>query len=409
MKKILLPLMMPLLILCTACSDDDDLSTKPKERQDIILSRSESQMVEENVKFAFSLFDKVNEYEEKPNWLIAPFSASVTLGMIANGTEGNTQVELLNALGFTGFSLEEMNTYYKKLGSELKALDNTTQLYLANSIWIDNGLDVYDPFIKTNKDMYDAQVSQLDLDSPNALQSINNWCAQQTENQITRILDKMPEEAKICFLNALYFKGVWKNKFKESSTKEETFHYADGRSNSVKMMMQNEDFGYYHNETFALAEFPYGNSAYSMVVLLPHENKTLTESLQLFTADYWTESVQMANQNLNVQFPRFEMNYETDLIQIMKNLGVSDVFDREKADFSQMTSTSLFLGLLKQATSIKVDEKGTEAASVTVGSGMITAPGPQDPVDFYINRPFAFLIKEKSTGTILFMGKVTEL
>ena len=93
----------------------------------------------------------------------------------------------------------------------------------------------------------------------------------------------------------------------------------------------------------------------------------------------------------------------------MKNLGVSDVFDREKADFSQMTSTSLFLGLLKQATSIKVDEKGTEAASVTVGSGMITAPGPQDPVDFYINRPFAFLIKEKSTGTILFMGKVTEL
>ena len=111
MKKILLPLMMPLLILCTACSDDDDLSTKPKERQDIILSRSESQMVEENVKFAFSLFDKVNEYEEKPNWLIAPFSASVTLGMIANGTEGNTQVELLNALGFTGFSLEEMNTW----------------------------------------------------------------------------------------------------------------------------------------------------------------------------------------------------------------------------------------------------------------------------------------------------------
>ena len=408
MKKILFPLMLQLFVLCTACSDDD-LSSEPKERQDIMLSRSEMQMVEENTKFAFSLFDKVNSYEEKPNWMIAPFSTSLTLGMIANGTDGNTQTEIQEALGFNGFQLYEMNDYYKKLSAELKVLDNTTRLYLANSVWIDKGINVHGSFTNTIEEKYDAQVSNLDFYSADALQSINNWCAMQTNDQITRILDEIPENAKVCFLNALYFKGVWKNKFQESLTKDETFYYADGRSKPVKMMMQNDSFGYCHNENFALAEFPYGNSAFSMVVLLPHESKTLNECIQLFDADYWTGSVEMVGQNLNVKFPRFEINSEINLMEVMMDMGVCDVFDYEKADFSTMSSNSFFLGLLKQASSIKVDEKGTEATSVTIGSGMVTAPGPQDPVDFFINRPFAFLIKEKSTGTILFMGKVTEL
>ena len=111
------------------------------------------------------------------------------------------------------FQLYEMNDYYKKLSAELKVLDNTTRLYLANSIWIDKGINVHGSFTNTIEEKYDAQVSNLDFYSADALQSINNWCAMQTNDQITRILDEIPENAKVCFLNALYFKGVWKNKF----------------------------------------------------------------------------------------------------------------------------------------------------------------------------------------------------
>ena len=175
------------------------------------------------------------------------------------------------------------------------------------------------------------------------------------------------------------------------------------------MMKQTKSFNYTTNESFSIAEFPYGNEAFSMVVLLPNENKTLEECLRIFTADYWMKDVEMSMRKLNVLFPLFEMNYETDLINVMKEMGVSDAFNIDNADFSLMTSSSVYLNLLKQATYIKVDEKGTEAASVTLGAGMNTDAGPTTTIDFFINRPFAFLIKEKSTGNILYMGKVTRL
>lgn len=409
MKKILLPFMMLLFMSLMACSDDNDASVTPNDRKDIVLSRSETQMATENVKFAFALFNKMNELEtEKPNWMVSPFSASVALSMIANGTDGNTLTELQNVLGLSDFSLEEMNEYNRKLNVELPYLDNTTKLCVANSIWADKEIDMYGSFINTNKDVYDAQISTLDFSLPNALENINSWCAKQTENTIPEILDDMPEGVKVCFLNTLYFKGTWKEKFSESATENETFYCMDGQQHLVKMMKQTEDFYYCDNKTFAMAEFPYGNEAFSMIVLLPHEDKTLEETLQEFTVDYWAE-IEMSKKELNVCFPRFEMNYETDLIQVMRSLGVSDIFDEEKADFSRLSSIPMYLNLLKQATYIKVDEKGTEAAAVSVGTGMVGDSGPAKTIDFFMNRPFAFLIKEKSTGNILFMGKVTAL
>ena len=410
MKKILLPLAMPLLMIFMSSCSEDDVSATSNNRKDIVLSRSETQMAEENIKFAFSFFNKVDELEsDKDNWMVSPFSASVALSMIANGTGENTFEEIKKALGFDDFSLEEMNEYYRKLNSELKYLDNTAQLYMANSIWTDNGIDVYNSFAETNKNVFGAQISTLDLSSSNALKNINDWCAQQTNNTIPVILDNIPEDVKACFLNAIYFKGIWKNKFNTSDTSDQTFYNADGQSNLVKMMKQTESFNYTTNESFSIAEFPYGNEAFSMVVLLPNENKTLEESLRIFTADYWMKDMEMSMRKLNVLFPLFEMNYETDLINVMKEMGVSDAFNIDNADFSLMTSSSVYLNLLKQATYIKVDEKGTEAASVTLGAGMNTDAGPTTTIDFFINRPFAFLIKEKSTGNILYMGKVTRL
>ena len=405
MKKLFLCVAL-LAGLCCSCQKDDGLSSSLQERKDIVLSRSEEEMVNENVKFAFSLFSKVNEMEkEKPNWMISPFSASVVLSMIANGADGNTMTELQDVLGFKGFSMDEINNYYKKLDAELKGLDNSTQLAFANSVWVDNGVNVYGSYAQISKEMYNAPVTTLDLMGPDALRTINKWCGEQTNGLIPQVLDKMPDGIVACFLNALYFKGIWKNKFKESYTKNELFTCADGRTKMVKMMKQNESFDCWGNEYFSLAEFPYGNEAFSMVVLLPDEGKTLEECLQQFTADCWMESVKMTERNLNVHFPRFELKYETNLVGVMKELGVTDAFDAMSANFSNFSSYDTFVSLLKQSTYVKVDEEGTEAAVVTVGGNMVTAP---EFNKFYMNRPFAFLIKEKSTGTILFMGKVTE-
>lgn len=402
-----------LLCIFAACQSDDDSSSRPKPRKDINLTRSEQEMTDLGTDFAFRFFQQVCKTEVKqPNLFVSPLSASLCLSMIANGASGNTLTEMTDVLGFSDYSLEEMNSYHKKLVEALLNLDNTTQLGVANSIWIKQGFKVYDDFVNVNRTMYDAQVQELDFASPRAKDIINNWCAEKTHNCIKEILKEIPEEARLYLLNALYFKGTWKKQFHKSETKAGRFTNEDGSQSTVQMMnMSEEYFNYATNEYFSMAEFPYGNEAFSMVVLLPANGKALDDCLPQLTDEHWQEwNDALSNAELNVMLPRFELKYDKSLITDMRDMGMKDAFDEELADFSKMSAAQLFIGLLKQCTYVKVDESGTEAAAVTVGGMMDNAIGPGNPpICFHVNRPFVFLIKEKSTGTILFMGKVTAL
>ena len=398
--------------LLTACQSEEGNPLEPKERKDIVMSRSEEQMTEESTEFAFRFFNQINQSEKKePNWMVSPLSASFALGMIANGAAGNTLAEIQQTLGFGQASLDEMNAYYRRMTNELLGLDNTTTMGIANSIWIRKGFKVYDSFVDINKKMYQAKVSSLDFSSPDAPAIINRWCSEQTNGCIEEVI-KETQASLMYLLNALYFKGVWVEKFQESATRLEDFCGENGTKSKVQMMNQTEHFRYAYEETFCMAEFPYGNEAFSMVVVLPDEGQELDGVLEQLTFENWKKlNAQMRGQALSVKFPKFELHYKKDLIDDMKTLGVKDAFD-EKADFSALSPAKLFLTLLEQYTYIKVDEKGTEAAAITVGGFEMMAPGPLSPsevVPFHMNRPFAFFIKEKSTGTILFMGKITKL
>lgn len=177
------------------------------------------------------------------------------------------------------------------------------------------------------------------------------------------------------------------------------------------MNLYEASISYAQNDYFAMAELPYGNEAFSMVILLPVEGKTLEECLPQLTEEHWAEwKDRLAVRTLNVKLPRFQMNYKKDLVGDMRALGMLDAFDADKADFSGISADEeLYVSLLQQITYIDVNEEGTEAAAVTIGGLETTSPGPSSVIPFYVNKPFAFLIKEKSTGVILFMGKVTEL
>ena len=414
MKKSLITLLRSLPLVTISCNEDDASSSvvERNRRYDITLTRSQEEMANENTKFAFSLFSKVNELETKePNWIMSPLSASIALSMTANGADGNSQAQIKEVLGFNGFQMNEINSYYNYLCNELIAVDNSAKFNFANSVWLDNDFKAYDSFVETNKEMYDAEVTTLDLSKESALKKINAWSAKKTENLIPVILNNLPDNTMFCLLNSLYFRAEWDSWFKESRTVDETFTSANGKQSQVKMMKKEGIKLYYKNESFALAEFAFGNEAFSMVVLLPNEGCTLEESLQKFTAKYWAEYLENRKgkiADLIISFPRFEVKYEADLVEAMKGLGITDIFDQNKANFSKMTPNNIFINLLKQSSRIKVDERGCEAAVTTVVSGMLGSPYAEE-VEFNMNRPFAFLIKEESTGTILFMGKVTEL
>lgn len=414
MKDYLLVVLMTLLIVITSCNEEDGSSSvvERSKRYDITLTRSQEEMANENTKFAFSLFSKVNELETKePNWIMSPLSVSIALSMTANGADGNSQAQIKEVLGFNGFQMDEINSYFNYLCNELMTVDNTAKFNFANSVWLNEDFKVYDSYVKTNKDMYDAEVTTLDLSKKSALEKINTWSAKKTENLIPIILNELSEDAKFCILNSLYFRAEWDSWFNEHRTVDEVFTSANGKQSQVKMMKKEEIKLYYKNEIFALAEFAFGNEAFSMVVLLPNKDYTLEESLQNFTVDYWTEYLENRMgkiADLKISFPRFEVKYEADLIESMKGLGITDIFESDKADFSNMTSSDIFVNLFKQSSCVKVDERGCEAAVtavVTGGYGSAYA----EKAEFNMNRPFAFLVKENSTGTILFMGKVTEL
>ena len=175
------------------------------------------------------------------------------------------------------------------------------------------------------------------------------------------------------------------------------------------MNLRDERFNYAENEYFSMAELPYGNEAFSMVVLLPAEGKSLDECLPQLNDERWGEwNSSLSSSALNLKLPRFEMEYDKELIDDMMAMGMQEAFT-PSADFSGMADEDLLISLLQQFTYVKVNEEGTEAAAVTVGGMDVAAPGPSTVIPFYVDRPFIFLIKEKSTGVILFMGKVTKL
>ena len=402
-----------LLSILAACQNDENPSKpEPKPRKDISLTRVEQSLLDANTDFAFRFFSQVcNTEDEKPNVFVSPLSASLCLSMITNGASGNTLTEMQDVLGFpaSSFSLDDLNNYNQKLTTALLDLDNTTQLGIANSIWVKQGFKVYDSFVNVNKQMYDAQVQELDFTSPTAKDVINRWCAEQTNDCIKEVIKVIPANARMYLLNALYFKGIWASQFEKSATRQENFTNSDGTQQKVNMMNQTEMFNYTKNSTFSIAELPYGNEAFSMVILLPAGGKTLDESLSELTSENCKEwNSNMAGKQLQVKLPRFRVEYDKTLIDDMIAMGMKDAFDGNKADFSKMSAAELYVGILQQFTYINVDEEGTEAAAVTVG-GMLDSAGLPVTIPFYVDSPFAFMIKEKSTGAILFMGKVTKL
>ena len=401
------------LLLSVSCfiscqNDDDTNTTSTEERKTIVLSRAQEEMAVKNTDFALNLFKQIDA-KQTGNWMASPLSASYALGMLANGASGNTLDEIIATMGI-GSSLDEINAFHQKLTTELKELDNRVQLGIANSIWITDDYPIYDSFKDINRNTYQAQIETLDLQSADAPSIINDWVAQQTDGHIKDAIKELPREAVAYLLNALYFKGSWSNKFEEKNTKNRDFTNADGSITQVKMMQQwNVPLIWTQTHSYTIAELPYGNKAFSMTVLLPHEHKTVEECMSELTADDWASwMAKTTTRPTQVCFPRFELNAELDLVEVMQAMGMREAFSLDGAAFPEMSPDNLYFTSFKQNSFLKINEEGAEAQTVisTTIKGDYYGSGS---MILNVNRPFAFLISEKSTGVILFMGKINKL
>jgi serpin B len=397
------------LAACQSNSDDEPQNGELSPAESIRLALAEK--VETDNTFALDLFRTTCQYAEPAeNVFISPLSVSMALNMTVNGAQGTTKDEMLTALRAQGYSMNDVNEYSRSLRTALVKVDPSTEMAIANSIWYREGFPVKAPFIDVNRTNYDAEVREIDFSSPDALTQINGWCARQTKDKIPEIIDKIAPDVVMYLINAVYFKGIWVYQFDKKDTKEENFYLPDGTTSKVNMMHQQAALNYTTDKNAAYLELPYGNRAFSMIVILPQGNKTPDEVAAQLDSERWNNRMEeLSGREINLRLPRFKAECKYFMEKnILPDMGMTTPFT-PLADFGGISDWATYISAVIHKTYVDVDEEGTEAAAVTAVEMMFTSVDPSAPLPFTVNKPFLFAIRERSTGVILFMGKMETL
>ena len=419
------------LMLSCSSSDIEDLKD-PKvpinmlgEATPIELTEAQQAFVNDNNRFTFNFLKAANEAGQSgKSFIYSPLSITYALGMVNDAAVGETEKEIEQTLGFLQGGSKAVNEFCKNLIDNLPKVDNKATLNIANALFLNKGFTLKKQFEEDMKNYYDAKAEVLDFSA--SLQSaavINKWCEDKTKGMIPDIIEATDPQAVSYLLNAIYFKADWTSKFDEKNTKEESFASLNGNL-TLPLMHQNVLIEYYKNDVYSAVAMPYGNGSWEMTVMLPENGKTTDDVIKrvnqygLEGRDiFGTADDRYSPYEVDLKLPRFETSSDTDnldgkLNQLMRKLGVNLAFSADLSQIPNMCeNANLYIGMMRQKAKIKVSEEGSEAAAVTIGGMYDTAIAPSVPqypkAVFHANKPFVYVIREVSTGIILFVGKFT--
>jgi serpin B len=365
-------------------------------------------VVRGNTEFALALYQKVRTVEG--NLFFSPYSISTALAMAYAGARGNTETQMAQALHFV-LKQEQLHPAFAFLEAKLRDLqrEGHIQLRVANALWPQKGYALQDEFLALSNLCYGALVTGVDYrDVGTACATINAWVEEKTEGKIqdmipSGLLDAM---TRLVLVNAIYFKGNWASQFDQSLTRDAAFWVTADEQVHVPMMMNTHWYGYREGDGLQTLELPYAGNNLSMIVLLPKEIDGLTELEERLTVENlgrWLEHRE--RWQVDVLLPRFEISSPFRLEAALMSMGMVDAF-RDAADFSGMDgSKALTLRAVLHKAFAAVTEEGTEAAAATAVAMQLIGLSSPLPV-FRADHPFVFLIRENSTGSILFLGRV---
>jgi serpin B len=387
--------------------NDDPKGIKPAKHIDLTWKQRDKANADN--RFGLRMFREVARLEGD-NTFFSPFSLNMAMGMLYNGTSGDTRTEMAEVLGITNFSEVECNGYYRTISRELLDVDPSTEFVIANAIWYRNQFRVKEGFVETGKNYFDAEVKALDFSAPGAAGIINDWCSDKTGGRINHIAAN-PLEGDMILTNAVYFKSKWQKekKFDKENTKPDDFTKSDHTKIRVNMMEQTTDLSYYADPYLQCVELPYGNQAFNMIAILPPEDGNIDQLIGYLGEVEWEPIVkEMKRERVWLKIPRFRIECELPLNEPIRSIGMTHIF---KGGLENISDEDLAVSGVLQKTFVEVNEEGTEAAAVTAMimlTGAITEVPPRYPIQFFANRPFLFLIREKSTGLILFIGRIDD-
>jgi len=377
------------------------------EKSDEMAGNVSRDLIGANNEFAFDIFKELLVEDKGKNIFISPFSMTTALAMAYNGAETDTRDAMAEVLGFSGQSLEDLNSNFSELLAAIQNADPDIELNIANSVWKRSGFEVKEDYLARVEQYYYSSVQDLDFSRSDAPDIINEWIEDATRGKIDKMISEIDAMVMMYLINAIYFKGDWTHPFDEELTGTGDFYLEDGSTVDVEMMENYGDYKYSRNGDLEAVRLPYGRDMVSMYIILPPEDTELDLAIEEINGYSWNEFMDsFAERELNLRMPRFEIEYGIkDLLPPLTRLGMGIAFT-DSADFSGM-HPDLFISRVDHKAVIEVNEKGSEAAAVTVVEMELTS-APADPIEFTADRPFFFVISDDRTGSILFMGKVAD-
>lgn len=361
--------------------------------------------------FAFALFSRVLEEQATQNVFMSPYSVSIALQMLCNGAAGKTRTEIQGALNTENLPQNELNGFYKELNGSLTSGSNVV-LNLANSIWVNRGFELKPGFVTTNEAFFGAMLASVNFETPESAETINRWATESTRGKISGVVSfPFPANTEMILANAIYFKGEWAEPFDEHLTQKRFFYLKGGTIKQTPMMSRRGTFRYAEGDGFQAVQLPYAGDRLQMILFLPATNSSPAKLLAGFNGKNWSDEIapRFSSREGVVTFPKFKLSCQLLLNHPLGSLGMKEAFIPGTANFSGMSGDPLFVGEVLQKSFVDVNEQGTEAAAVTIVQvrASVVMQRPK-PFEMIMDHPFFFVICDKPTGTILFMGAVND-
>jgi len=412
-KGFLLILIFCLGIFVSGCVQEEPISSGEEEE---IVNKKEatSNVIEANNQFAFDLYQKYQDQEEG-NIFFSPYSISSALAMTYEGARSQTAQEMQSVFHFP-LSDNIRRTGYSNLYQEINKEGQEYELSTANALWAEEEFDFLEEYFNLIEGYYYGKANNLSFKNnpEDSRLTINDWIEEQTKEKIKNLIPSgvINSLTRLVLTNAIYFKGEWVQQFDSEKTREENFYVDEGRTIQAEMMSQAGDeaeFNYFENENLQVLEIPYSGEDLSMLVLLPRNKdlSSLENSLSRENISLWRESLK--EQRVDIYIPKFRFETKYFMKGDLMDMGMPTAFSGN-ADFSGMTGEgNLFISEVIHQAFVEVNEEGTEAAAATAVVMELKSVGPGSaPPIFRADHPFIFIIQQKNSGNILFMGRVSE-
>jgi serpin B len=373
----------------------------------IILSEAVNQ-------FAFDLYARLDIQDN--NIFFSPYSLSSALSMTYEGANGQTADEMRTVLHFSSNDLSR-RTEISRLIQEVNRADKKYEMSTANALWGQKAYPFKEEYFNLVKNIYFGEAHNLDFvaDTEGSRKTINNWVSTNTKNRINDLLPpgSITGLTRLVLTNAVYFKGKWSVPFIKEKTKQDAFWLSPAQPIQTAMMeLVGKSFRYAENDQAQILELPYQGDDLSMFILLPRgqDIRPMEKTINASFLQAW--SAEMQQEPVDVYMPRFKFQSIYQMKQALFEMGIKDAFDAQKADFSGMTGhQGLYIDEVYHKAWIDVNEEGTEAAAATAivaPFGNVMVREPSEPKIFRANHPFIFIIKDRQTGHILFIGRVSD-